>query len=66
MEPLRWPDVLGLALTVAGTACLFAAALFFDLDSTGARRLMAASAACYVPGAYLLLRLVRERYGRGP
>ena len=59
---VRTLELLGLALCVAGAACMIGA-LAVDLDSTGAKVLMAAAAICFVPGAMLTLVMLRRRHG---
>lgn len=58
----RLLELSGPLLCAAGAACLFVA-LAIDLDSSGAKALMAASAICFVPGAFLTLAWVRYRVG---
>jgi hypothetical protein len=58
----RFFDRLGVGLCVAGAACLIAT-LAVDFDSRPARLLMAASAVCFVPGAFLTLAFVRRTVG---
>jgi hypothetical protein len=55
-------EYAGLALCGLGAVALLAA-LAVDLDSTAAKVLMALSAVCFVPGAFLTLAWVRMRMG---
>lgn len=59
---MRRRDWIGPALCAAGALCLLAA-LALELDSSGAKVLMAAAAVLFVPGAYVTLALVRRSVG---
>ena len=59
---IRVLELAGLALCVAGAACMIGA-LAVDLDSTEAKVLMAAAALCFVPGALLTLAMLRRKHG---
>ncbi len=49
-------------LCALGALCMFAA-LAVDLDSSGAKVLMAVAAILFVPGAYVTLAMVRRIAG---
>ena len=59
---MRRRDWIGPALCGLGAACLLAA-LAVDLDSTAAKALMLAAAIFFVPGAFMMLALVRHIAG---
>lgn len=54
------PGLIGAGLCVLGGLCMVAA-VAFDLDSTAAKVLMAASAALFVPGALVTYVWMRMR-----
>lgn len=60
---MRRRDYVGPALCALGALCMLAA-LAVNLDSTGAKVLMAAAAILFVPGAYITLALMRRVAGR--
>jgi hypothetical protein len=55
-------DLVGPVLCGLGAVAMFAA-LFVDLDSTGAKALIAVAGGLFVPGAILTLVTVRHRVG---